>query len=423
MRKKPACGWTLAAVLLAGCCLHAGREPNFCGGTTCSERLHWTPRGPNFASRLSRNVREKRRQAPDRNADGEARRLTAQITKADSASELLALLDKPVANEKLFNDFHMSAALTRLSRFKKMRQVRQSDLTSPVWAKLTARLYDLLREDLLPPRGAANVLYAVGELYREIEKHMSQVQPKLCEAILKKAPEMNAQDLANSLLAAAKLQSVSPRVLTAVPALAKHVPGKVKDMKPQELSNSLWAAAKLQDASPEVLTAVPALANCTPQKVEGMISQGLSNCLWAAAMLQDASPQVLTAVPALAKRIPEKVGEMVPQASSNCLLAAAKLQDSVPQVLEIVPSTVRRMRDTVGIMNEQDVSNNFWAVAMLKDASPEVLVLREDLVSRISCEIKRLALKGLQMSLWAAQQFGEKELGTRLQAELCRRKR
>ena len=454
---------TLAAMLLVSC---AGSTIVLSPPSVPKSQKPWcgaavTHGGRNFTSRLPLRVRERRRQAPDRNSDGEARRLTAQITKAGSASELLALLDKPVENANLFNHFHMSAAWTTLARFKKRRQFRKADAVSPVWAKLAARLDKMLQDDLLPPRVAANVFYSVGELYEEIERRMMQVLPKLCRAVRAKARGMNAQaifncmlaavklqdaspevldavpalakripataedmkpqELSNSLWAAAKLQDAAPEVLDAVPAVAKRIPDKVEEMKPQELSNSLWAAAKLQDASPEVLEAVPALAKRMPDKVEEMKPQELSNSLWAAASLQDASPEVLDAVPALAKRIPDKAEDMKPQELSNSLLAAARLQDSSPRVLDIVPALVRRMQETISAMNLQDLSDNFRAVAMLKDASPDARALASQLAQSLFPNVKNLAPEGLRMLLKAARQLKENKLAAKLQAELDRR--
>ena len=93
--------------------------------------------------------------------DHQATRLRAQMKKAGSASELLALVDEPVDNAKLFNRIRMLAAWTKLAKFRKGRQLRQADARSLVFAKLAARLHEMLRDNVLPPREAANVFYAV----------------------------------------------------------------------------------------------------------------------------------------------------------------------------------------------------------------------------------------------------------------------
>ena len=376
--KGPAHQWMLTAVVLAGCWLHMDPETNFCCRAAGS-RLAVTLDPRSFRCRVPRGVRERRRQQDRSQDDGEARRLTAQITKAGSASELLALLEKPAKDAALFNSFHISAAMTKLARFKKRRQVGQADASSPVWATLSVRVSDMLEQDLLPPREAANVFYAAGELYQEMGKHMTKVLPLLCDSVHKKAAGMAEQALSNCLLAVVKLEDASPDVLTVVSALAMHIPAKVGAMTTQGMSNCLLAAAKLQDSSPEVLDIVPALAKFLPHKVGDMIPQALSNSLWAAAKLQDRAPEMLDAVPALVQHVRHKVevGHMDPQGLSNCLWAAARLQDSVPKVLEAVPTIARRMQEIVDIMNMQDLSNNFWAVGELNAVEPEVLHWRQ----------------------------------------------
>ena len=548
---RSACRVAVAVILSRCCCLaipEVALSTAICGRARPAIGLPAgsaaTNRGcSRLVCKIPRRVREPRRQAPGRsNAEKEARALTSRITKASSAAELLDLLGQQVRST-IFNEYHLTAFMTRLARFKRGRQLRQSDSSSSALAKLADRLYDMLRQDLLSPRSTSNAFYAVGELYEQIEKHLPQLLPKLCDAVRSKAGDMeaqglsncvlaatklhdvspdvlvvvpalarsirdkavdmNPQELSNSLLAAAKLHDASPEVLTAVPAIAKQIPNKVGGMKPQELSNSLWAAEKLQDASPEALDAVPALtnriqhkvedlepqglSNCLlaaaklqdsvpevldavpalakriPDKIEDMIPQHLSNCLWAAAKLQDASPEVLEAVPALAKRIPDKVDDMIPQGLSSCLLASAKLQDASPDVLAVVPVLAKSIPSNVDDMNPQELSNilvaaaklqdsgpevlkavpcvvrclqkiintmdlqglatNFWAAGKLKDASPEVLALVPKLIERISPAISQFVPEGLYMSLWAAQQFEERALAARLQAELDRRQR
>ena len=372
--------------------------------------------------KITRKVRETRRGGQSSWSRGPGPRLlTSKISKATSAAAILKIVGEEVDNE-VFNDFHMSAAFTRLARFSKRRQLRPADVSSQTWLRLAARLRRMLKEDALTARGVSNVFWANGELYAKVAGCDSQLLVELGKCLLDKVRVMNAQDLSNSLWAAATLQEVAVEALTSVPALAAHVPQKVGDMKPQEISNSLWAAAKLQASAPEVLSAVPALAAEIPHKVEGMIPQQLSNILWAAAALQDAAPEVLMAVPAITAAVPRQVGDMVPQALSNCFWAAASLQDAAPEILTAVSAMAACVCETVEDMNAQDLSNNLWAAAKLQDAVPAVLLAAQDLVAQMLQNMGSMHPKGLQMSLWAASELGEEELEHRIELELARRK-
>ena len=473
MRRLPACGVAVLAVLWAGLCLKSpGLVSRPCAVASSGAAYRPLAGAARVGSRgavsnVARGVREPRRQAsaPFKIMEQDAKRLTSRITKTASASELLELLSKTV-EDKVFNEYHMSAALTRLAKCKKNRPFHKDEAGSPVWAKLASRLRDMLLQDMLSARGVANVFYAVGELFEEIMmgRHMSQVLPKLCKAVRAKSdgmvsqallnclysaaklqdagPEaltvvpilvehvllphtmssMNAQDISNYLWAAATLQEAAPEVSKAVPAIAKLVPDKVDSMKAQEWSNSFWAAARLQEASPKVLAAVPALVNRILQNLGSMSAQQMSNCLWAAAKLQDASPTVLLAVPALSTRVRNKAQDMKAQELSACLWAAAKLQDSSPEVLAALPALAVCVPMKVENLTPQGLSNCLWAAAKLQDASPELLAMTGSLEACMTPQIGRLTTEGLRMSLWAARQLAQDDLVSMLQAELHRRK-
>ena len=324
-------------------CMWGSRQPLFLGyplsiplqpdGTRSTH-----PACPSSASKTAKRVRERRQaeQIPRSRGPDPARVLTSKICEAKSAASILELVAAQVDNN-VFNDFHLSAAFTRLAKLSKRRQLGRADRGSSVWPRLVARLHSMLREDKVRARPAANVFWALGELYDKVDACNEALVIELSKYVQQKASAMKAQELSNCLLCVAKLGDSVPKVTVAAPNIAECILKRVDNMVPQDLSNNLWAAAKLQDAVPEVLAAVAAIAARIPKKVEDMVPQALSNCLWAAAKLQDAVPEVLTAIPAIRARIPDKVADMVPQALSNSLWAAAKLQDAVPEVLQPFP--------------------------------------------------------------------------------------
>ena len=191
--------------------------------------------------------------------------------------------------------------------------------------------------------------------------------PALVGAVTAKSKGMKAQELANSLWAAAQLADRCPEVLEMTPALVAQIPGKAGDMNAQDLSNIVLAAAKLQDVAPVVLEALPAIATEITGKASSMKPQELSNSLWAAAKLQDAVPEVLQVVPAVAARIPSQTGSMIPQALSNCLFAAMRLEDAVPEVLEAVPALVKEVPAQIDGMAPQNLANSLEALVVLEE--------------------------------------------------------
>ena len=365
-------GLVLASPFLLLCLGSSSRSHVGFAGCPVSLRLgpgHAACRGAR--SGILCRVRERRRSPPGRQPL-KPWVLTSKIKNTSSTMEMLALIDKELDGQG-FDQIHMSATFTRAAFFKRSRKRLGGDTRSSTWPKLAKKLRAMLEKNMIPPREAANVLWALVEMYRDIGTYMDSTVPILVCCVRDKAGGMKPQELSNSLWAIAKLQEAAPTVLMAVPAIAECIPQKVKSMKPQELSNSLWATAKLHEASPAVLMAVPAIAECIPQKVESMIPQHLSNCLWAAANLQEAAPAVLIAVPAIVERIPQKVEIMNPQELSNCLWATANLQEAVPAVLLAVPAIADRMPQQVESMNPQDLANNLWAAAKLQESAPVLL--------------------------------------------------
>ena len=60
---------------------------------------------------------------------------------------------------------------------------------------------------------------------------------------------MKAQELSNSLWAAAQLQYLEPKVWKIVPAIVQQIPVKACDMKAQELANTLEGLVLLGESS------------------------------------------------------------------------------------------------------------------------------------------------------------------------------
>ena len=139
------------------------RQPFFLG--LCNSSPAYPPR----PSRIDRAVLEPRQGGPGLKRQGsDPRLLTFRISKAECAAEILELVAAELDNSN-FNDFHLSAAFSRLAKFSQKRQLRRADLHSPVWPRLVAQLRTMIREDMLAPRMSANVFWAHGELYKKVE--------------------------------------------------------------------------------------------------------------------------------------------------------------------------------------------------------------------------------------------------------------
>ena len=331
--------------------------------------------------------------------------LTSKMKKAETAAELLRVLDGAVDGET-FNHIHASAACTSLAAFNGKGKLQAADAKSPVIQRLATRIEGLINANEVGPRELANVLWAFAKMFVAVPAVLVTM-PALVRGVTAKAKGMDAQGLANSLWASAQLQDACPEVVEMVPALVAQIPSKAGDMKPQELSNIMLAAAKLQDAAPEVQSVVSELVKEIPNKVTDMIPQALSNILWAAANLHDKDADVLKVVGVVVQQMTQKPDAMNPQNLASNLWAAAKLQDVAPEVLQGVKAVVDEIPGKVDAMNPQELSNALWAAAQLQDEVPEVLQVVPAVAEQIPSQAGQMIPQALSNCLFAAMRLAD----------------
>ena len=99
--------------------------------------------------------------SPPSDTESAQKKLTSQLADVPSAQQLLDILD-PELDGELLNEFHISAAFTRLARHKKGfdRAMQQS----PVIKRLVAKVLSALERDELFARASANVFWAIASL-------------------------------------------------------------------------------------------------------------------------------------------------------------------------------------------------------------------------------------------------------------------
>ena len=334
------------------------------------------------------------------------RQLTSRISKAATASVLIALLDSAV-DQQGFNEYHAGAAFARLAQLKQKNRLSREHLKGHVVLRLESRLLELISRGILEARGAANTLWAVAVLGLTNTRLLRE----LVHVVSETSSSMKPQELANCVWALACLKDSHPLVLQALPRILESLPQKIGGMKPQELSNCLWALARLREDEDTALMGVRCVAEQAANLADFMGPQDLSNCLWAAAQLcrqVDAPDELRTAlVPRLVTRLPRVVRRMIPQHLANCLWSSVYLQEVTLEVLQIVPVLAREIPGKAARMNTQELSNCLWAAANLKDISREVLSIvssvSEGLSEASSC--RKLLPQHLSNCLWASAQL------------------
>jgi hypothetical protein len=100
------------------------------------------------------------------------------------------------------------------------------------------------------PREIANILHAGGKLF--IDPHC-ELMKRLLDESVQLSVGFNAQEVANSIWAAATMGVDDARVVN---ALTKACVDRVKEFNPQEASNSIWAIATLGVSDVRIIDAL-----------------------------------------------------------------------------------------------------------------------------------------------------------------------
>ena len=160
-----------------------------------------TSRRPTRVGRSPRSPRAPS-SSPPSDTESAQKKLTSQLADVPSAQQLLDILDRKLDGQ-LLNEFHISAAFTRLARHKKGfdRAMQQS----PVIKRFVMKVLSMLERGGLPARQSANVFWAFASL-GEKGGSLQELIPPLTESLVVQTEVMKPQEVANVIWAAAILQ-------------------------------------------------------------------------------------------------------------------------------------------------------------------------------------------------------------------------
>ena len=279
--------------------------------------------------------------SPPSDTESAQKKLTSQLADVPSAQQLLDILD-PELDGELLNEFHISAAFTRLARHKKGfdRAMQQS----PVIKRLVAKVLSALERDELFARASANVFWAI-----------------------------------------ASLGEGGSCILELIPALTQSLVVQTEAMKPQEVANAIWAAATLQLPDKELRRLLPKLACRVLEQTSEFNAQHVANTIWATATLKGRAPELLEIHEVLAEMAVERAADFKPQELSNILWSAATLKTDVPCLLEVLPRLMEGILGAREKYNAQGVANTIWAIATLMEEVPVLQQLLPDILTQVPC--------------------------------------
>ena len=263
----------------------------------------------------------------------------------------------------------------------------------------------VLSDALLPlsktlnAQDVANVLLAFPKLGWQLD---GQLRDQLLLAAGRTSVRMEPQAVANTLWALAKL-AVQPGAELQT-ALLGATQRESTNMGAQEVANTLWALATLQlqpcaELHAEVLDAALRVST-------DMIAQDVSNTLWALATLRvQPGAELQAALLGAAQRVSS---DMVAQSVSNTFWALATLR--VQPGAELQAALLGRAVLVSAEMDEQHIAKKLWAVAELGLHADEAT--RAALCAALEREAPRMAAVGLHMTRSALQRLQWPVCGT-----------
>ena len=210
--------------------------------------------------------------------------ITNRIKSAASASAVLAVMQAEHENPRM-DLIAVAAAWYKLAQLQ--RSINAEVTSSSSFLMFVQRSPSFLEQPT--GREVANILWATARLQGCASLQLATLWASLASAVRTSASQMNAQGIANSIWAVAKLATTTPDsviLLSVLPILANRVPAVVSEMTSQAVSNVIWATGQLS-VDPSHAAMAQALREVLPTVVArscevlpSATPQNLANSCW-----------------------------------------------------------------------------------------------------------------------------------------------
>ncbi|KAJ1460244.1 hypothetical protein M885DRAFT_612874 [Pelagophyceae sp. CCMP2097] len=273
----------------------------------------------------------------------EGQRRNAQIMAAKNAGDLLHLVET-----EPFNPVNVCTAVNRLSKFKS----HDVEIDDERWTNL--RDVVVSRSLRFSAQGVANCLHGYAKMERkEMLEPGNFPRIELFQMAEKKAPKMNAQEVANTWWAIGTTQQVPPALLAA--ELDRAVERVAPEMNAQNVANTLWAYARL-GYEPKTI-----LIDQVPRHAPHMVGQNIRETLWSLAMLHQVELEV---VQTLERTIKRTASRFKPQDVAGILWALCMMDYAVDKgtVDALAEAAVRTHKK----MLKPEAANLVWVLDLIE---------------------------------------------------------
>lgn len=289
--------------------------------------------------------------------------LTAAILTATNAKELLAVL-APELEGELLDHIHISAAFTRLVRYK---QSFNAELQrSPVVARLVDRTIGLLKRKAFPPKDSANAMWAIASL-GEAGHVLHELLPSLVKSCADQSTQLRAQEVANVIWAAATLELPDQDLRLLLPPLCDSVLGLAATLfDAHSVAYIIWATAQLKGRAPELLEIHGALAQMVTDKQAALKPAEIASIFRSATILKDDAPHFPEALPGLMTELGRVRHSFSPQDVADVVSSFAAFKEQVPVLKEWLPDLLEEVPRATRDLTFKAASRILLAGAILR---------------------------------------------------------
>eukprot|EP00929_Paragymnodinium_shiwhaense_P090543 TRINITY_DN50730_c0_g1_i1.p1 TRINITY_DN50730_c0_g1~~TRINITY_DN50730_c0_g1_i1.p1 ORF type:complete len:965 (+),score=112.33 TRINITY_DN50730_c0_g1_i1:266-3160(+) len=268
----------------------------------------------------------------------------------------------------------------------KMRAASPRDLQgSPAVGKLRMLLVECLKLAPLNCWSVSNVLFASAVLHNSIAD-MDAISGWGVKRLLSFAGSANAQDVANSAWALAKLRHLDTEVMQALSLRAQTI---MRTLNAQNVANLAWAYGSLFLEDRLLFDALTAQSSCIPGTLR---PQALANMVWAFAKVSYSAGSYM---PTLCEEISRSMSGFKAPELSITLWALAKLTMHEEGLFGELETHVERHME---VLQPQEISNVLWALGAVPGGSRSLLLAA---IAAACKKASAFSSQGMANALWA----------------------
>lgn len=303
-----------------------------------------------------------------------SRSITAEITRASSPHRLLAVHQE---HAKAFNDIHLSACWSRVSKLAKQHQQDDAQLLT----RLREQSLAMIREGCLSSRALSNIAHALAVRSPLPPEPWGEMWDAIARSATRRVDDFNEQEMCNLAWAFSSAQRASsPAGRDLFNAVSEAGSRRAARFTPLDLSLLAWAFARAQQPAPHLFDALEEVAIRSATKFTPL---HLFNLTWAYSTLGHPAPRLYGA---LAHAGAVMAADFEPHQAALTAWAYANAGHPAPELFDAL---AERQLPNKATADYDSLAIWVWAYATAQHPSPKLFAaVAEIVVETTSCQIR-----------------------------------